>query len=486
VNTVAALWRDGEVAAATGGRASAPFAATGVAIDSRTLAPGDIYFAIKGVTLDGHQFVDAAFKAGAAAAVVEPGRIAAPAGPLVVVADALAALNALGRAARARSQARIAAVTGSVGKTGTKEALRTVLGAQRPTLASEGSLNNHWGAPLSLARMPLDAAYGVFELGMNHAGEITPLVRLVRPHVALITWIAAAHTEFFRTVGEIADAKAEIFLGLEPGGTAILPHDSEFYARLRNHAEKAGIGRIISFGADPAADARLVDADLGAESSAVTADILGTRLRYGIGAAGRHWVANSLAVLATAASLGADLAAAAAAMNAVRPPKGRGIRRKIALAAGSFTLIDESYNASPEAVRAALDTLALTAPEPGGRRIAILGDMRELGAAADVLHAGLAAPIEAAGIDLVLTCGPHMAALDRVLPATRRGAHALDSAALLPQAVAAVRAGDIVLVKGSLGTRMAPIVEALLALDAARSGDATHNKTANQTAPRSA
>ncbi len=485
MTAVETLWRDSDVSAATGGRASAPFEAGGVAIDSRTLKPGDIYFAIKGVSLDGHDFVAAAFKAGAAAAVVEPGRIADPAGPVVVVADALAALNDLGRAARKRSGARIAAVTGSVGKTGTKEALRTVLMAQSVTHASEGSLNNHWGAPLSLARMPLNVAFGIFELGMNHAGELTPLTRLVRPHVALITWIAPAHTEFFRTVAEIADAKGEIFRGVEPGGTAIVPHDSEFYARLRGHAESCGIGRVLSFGSNPGADARLLDADLGPLSSTVTADILGTKMRYRIGAAGKHWVANSLAVLATAASLGADLAKAAASMSDVQPPKGRGVRHRVALKGGAFELIDESYNASPEAVRAALETLALAVPGPGGRRIAILGDMRELGDTADVLHAGLAAPIDAAGVDLVMTCGPHMHALSRTLPASRRGPHAADSATLLPDAVNAVRPGDIVLVKGSLGTRMAPIVEALRAMGIAQADSSEQKKTAENNASRS-
>jgi len=457
------LWSDTEAVAATGGRASAPFAVRGVSIDTRTLAKDDLFCAIEGVSQDGHKFVAAAFKAGAAAALVQNGRIAKPEGPVLEVADTLVALNALGRASRARSKARIAAVTGSVGKTGTKEALRTVLAAQGATHASEGSLNNHWGAPLSLARMPRETAYGVFELGMNHPGEIEPLAKLVRPHVALITWIAPAHTEFFKSVAEIADAKAEIFTGMT-GGTAILPRDSEHFERLRRHAMNAGVGRIVSFGAHAEAEARLLAADLGATQSTVTAEILGTRLRYSIGSPGKHWVANSLGVLAAAQALGADLAKAAATLAQVQPPKGRGARHRVALEKGAFTLIDESYNASPEAVRAALATLALASPEPGGRRIAVLGDMRELGPEADAIHAALAPAFAEARADKVFTCGTHAAALAAALPAALKGGHAPDSATLLPLVVAAVRAGDVVMVKGSLGSKMAPIVQALLAL----------------------
>jgi UDP-N-acetylmuramoyl-tripeptide--D-alanyl-D-alanine ligase len=462
----AVLWTDAEAAAATSGRVSAPFAARGVSIDTRTLAKDDLFCAIEGVSQDGHQYVSAAFKAGAAAALVQKGRIAEPEGPVIEVADTLEGLRGLGRAARSRTKAKIAAVTGSVGKTGTKDALRTVLAAQASTHASEGSLNNHWGAPLSLARMPRETAYGIFELGMNHPGEITPLTELVRPHVALITWIAPAHTEFFKSVAEIADAKAEIFTGMT-GGTAVLPRDSEFYDRLRGAAGKAGVARVISFGAHKGADARLVGADLGATQSTVTAEILGTRIRYSIGSPGQHWVANSLAVLAAAQALGADLAKAAAALAQVQPPKGRGARHRVSLDKGSFTLIDESYNASPEAVRAALATLALATPEPGGRRLAVLGDMRELGDEADAIHAALAPSFVAAKVDKVFTSGTHTAALDAALPKELRGAHAADSATLLPDVVKAVRAGDVIMVKGSLGSRMAPIVQALLALSRA-------------------
>jgi UDP-N-acetylmuramoyl-tripeptide--D-alanyl-D-alanine ligase len=463
------LWTDAEAAAATGGRASASFSVRGVSIDTRTLAKDDLFCAIEGVSQDGHQYVSAAFKAGAGAALVQTGRIAKPEGPVLEVADTLDALRALGRAARSRSKAKIAGVTGSVGKTGTKDALRTVLAAQAPTHASEGSLNNHWGAPLSLARMARDAVYGIFELGMSHPGEIASLTELVRPHVALITWIAPAHTAFFKSVAEIADAKAEIFTGMK-GGTAVLPRDSEYFERLNAAAMQAGIARVIAFGKHKAAEARLVGADLGATQSTITAEILGTRLRYSIGSPGQHWVANSLAVLAAAQAMGADLPRAAAALEQVQPPKGRGARHRVVLANGNgngrngFTLIDESYNASPEAVRAALATLALASPDPGGRRIAVLGDMRELGDEADALHAALAPSFVAAKVDQVFTCGTHTAALDAALPKAIRGAHAPDSAALLPEVTKVVRAGDVVMVKGSLGSKMAPVVQALLAL----------------------
>jgi UDP-N-acetylmuramoyl-tripeptide--D-alanyl-D-alanine ligase len=473
VSAPPALWTDAEAAAATRGRVSAPFAARGVSIDTRTLARDDLFCAIQGVSKDGHEFVDAAFKAGAAAALVQTGRIARPPGPLVEVPDTLAALRDLGRAARQRTGARIAAITGSVGKTGTKEALRAVLAPQGPTHASAGSLNNHWGAPLSLARMPRDVRYGIFELGMNHPGEITPLAELVRPHVALITWIAPAHTEFFKSVAEIADAKAEIFTGMV-GGTAILPRDSDHFERLRRHATRAGLKHIISFGVHPEADARLIEANLAPTRSTVTAEILGARLRYTIGSPGRHWVANSLAVLATVQALGADLARAALALSDVQPPKGRGARHRVPLGRGAFVLIDESYNASPEAVRAAIATLALATPDTGGRRIAVLGDMRELGDNADAIHAELAPSLMAAKVDKVFTCGTHMAALSQALPAPLRGEHAADSAALQPVITAHVAPGDVVLVKGSLGSRMAPIVQALLALGRASPTTAEH------------
>jgi len=306
-----ALWTAKEAAAATGGAAQGDWSVSGVSIDTRTLAKGDLYLAIKGERLDGHDFVDDAFEAGAAAAMVAKAKAKAWSGrPLLIVADTFESLNALGAAARQRTAARIAAITGSVGKTSTKEALRFVLARQGSTAATAGNLNNHWGAPLSLARMPADTAYGVFELGMNAPGEIGPLSRLVRPHVAIITTIAPAHTEFFPSLGAVADAKAEIFEGLN-GGIAILNRDNAFFPQLAVAAQATGVGRIVGFGAHPDAYARLVNAKLDSDGSDVTARFNGREITYRVGQPGRHLIINSLAVLAAADALGADLSRAA-------------------------------------------------------------------------------------------------------------------------------------------------------------------------------
>ena len=466
----AVLWTSADAARATGGRAVGDaWQATGVSIDSRTCQPGDLFVAIAGPNFDGHDFVAAAFAKGAVAAMVHrPQANLAADKPLLMVDETLAALGRLGLAGRARSRARFLGVTGSVGKTGTKEALRLVLSTEAECFATSGSLNNHWGVPLSLARLPLAAEIGVFELGMNHAGELGPLSRMVRPEIAIVTTIEAVHLEFFASIEAIADAKAEIFEGMGAGGIAILNRDNGQFERLAAAARRRGLARIIGFGEHSEAAARLIDYRLEANASRVSADILGRRVDYRLGAPGRHWVQNSLAVLAAVAALGLDLGLAAGALGSLSPPKGRGQRRRIALATGgSFELIDESYNASPAAVSAALAVLAKAEPGSSGRRVAILGDMRELGAEGPRLHAELAAPVAKANVDLVLTCGPLMRELAAALPASRRGAHAADSQSLIPAALAAIKAGDVVLVKGSLGTRMAPIVEALLRLEAA-------------------
>jgi len=466
----AVLWTSADAARATGGRAVGDaWQATGVSIDSRTCQPGDLFVAIAGPSFDGHDFVSAAFAKGAVAAMVHrPQAKLAADKPLLMVDETLAALGRLGLAGRARSRARFLGVTGSVGKTGTKEALRLVLSTEAECFATSGSLNNHWGVPLSLARLPLAAEIGVFELGMNHAGELGPLSRMVRPEIAIVTTIEAVHLEFFASIEAIADAKAEIFEGMGAGGIAILNRDNGQFERLAAAARRRGLARIIGFGEHSEAAARLIDYRLEANASRVSADILGRRVDYRLGAPGRHWVQNSLAVLAAVAALGLDLGLAAGALGSLSPPKGRGQRRRIALATGgSFELIDESYNASPAAVRAALAVLAKAEPGSSGRRVAILGDMRELGAEGPRLHAELAAPVAKANVDQVLTCGPLMRELAAALPASRRGAHAADSQSLIPAALAAIKAGDVVLVKGSLGTRMAPIVEALLRLEAA-------------------
>jgi UDP-N-acetylmuramoyl-tripeptide--D-alanyl-D-alanine ligase len=451
------LWSAAEIAAATGGKARGDWAVSGVAIDSRSVQPGELFIALRGPRHDGHDFVAQALERGAAAMVQRaPAGLAADA-PLLLVDDTMAALTALGHAGRKRSRARIAAITGSVGKTGSKEALRLALGEQAPTHASAASYNNQWGVPLSLARAPQNVAFAVYELGMSAPGEIAALAPIVRPHVALITAIAPAHLGFFASLEAIAEAKAEIFLGLEPGGCAVLNADDVHFGRLSELARAAGASRVIGFGASDAASARLLDARMDANGSDLSMMLDGRQLSFRIGAPGRHWVSNSLAVLATAAALGADVERAAAALAAFGPPRGRGQRRRIERPDGAITLIDDSYNANPASVRAALAVLA-TAP---GRKLAALGDMLELGEHSAALHAELAGPIEELAIDLVFTAGPAMRHLHAALPAHRRGAHADSARALLPILQAELKDGDTLVVKGSLGSAMGQIVDAL-------------------------
>ncbi len=362
--------------------------------------------------------------------------------------------------ARARN-AKVIGVTGSVGKTGTKETLRAALAKDGETHASVASYNNHWGVPLSLARCPASADYAVLEMGMNHAGEIEPLSRLARPHVAVITTIAPVHLEFFGTLKKIADAKAEIFLGLEPGGAAVINRDNAQFAHLERKAKAAGVKRIVSFGEHETADARLVKYALHPDCSTVEANILGHDVTYKLGAPGRHVVLNSLAVLASVALVGADLALAALALAELKPAQGRGTRIELELPGGAALLLDESYNANPASVAAALALLGHAPVGAHGRRIAVLGDMLELGPKGNALHKGLAEPVNANGVDLVFCCGPLMRALWQALPTSRRGGYADDSAALEAQVLSAIRAGDAIMVKGSLGSRMGPIVKAL-------------------------
>ncbi|MBL8669358.1 MAG: UDP-N-acetylmuramoylalanyl-D-glutamyl-2,6-diaminopimelate--D-alanyl-D-alanine ligase [Alphaproteobacteria bacterium] len=462
------LWSGEAVAEITAGAGATGWTARGVSIDTRTLAPGDLFVAIKGERLDGHDFVAEAVRRGAAACLVE--RLPAEAGSAarcLRVRDVQAALQALARGARARTGARVVAVTGSVGKTGTKEALRLVLARQGATHASAGNLNNQIGCPLSLARMPPGSRYAVMELGMNHAGEIEPLSRMVRPHVAVVTTIAPVHIEFLGTIEAIADAKAEIFAGLEPGGAAVLNRDSAQFDRLAARAREAGVARVIAFGSGAGAEARLLSCELGPDSSQVAAEILGRRVAYAVGQAGRHVAENSLAVLAAASLLGADIDRAAAALSDLAPVEGRGTRARIAVAGGEALMIDESYNASPPAVAAAIAVLARLQPGPGGRRVAVLGDMRELGEIARAAHAGLAEPLVAHAIDVVHTVGPHMEALRAAIPAALRGLHAATSAELAGHIRDLINPGDVVLVKGSLGTRMSAVVAALAGQPAA-------------------
>ncbi len=457
------LWNRDEIAQATGAGIPEIPVVTGVSIDTRTLQPGDLFFAIQGVAQDGHEYVRAAFAKGASAAVVTEGRAERlrDAGPLVVVDDVLAAMQRLGEAARRRVRARIVAATGSVGKTGTKEALLAVLSHQGATHASAASYNNHWGVPLTLARMPRKTAYGVFEIGMNHPGEIVPLTAQVRPDVALITTVEPVHLEFFTSIAAIADAKAEIFTGLEPGGTAILNRDNPQFERLKLHAAASQAGRIVTFGENANADVRAVQIIQRPDGSRVEATIFGRDLAYDLGAPGRHIAINSLGVLAAVQALGADVDQAAAVLASVSAPTGRGERSVLMAAAGPFTLIDESYNANPASMRAALSILGGLEMPDGGRRIAVLGQMGELGPNGPDLHAGLIEAVEDNRIDLVFAAGDLMRHLTENLPQGRCALWAKNSAELVDQVLATVRSGDAVMVKGSLSTKMALVVEGL-------------------------
>jgi UDP-N-acetylmuramoyl-tripeptide--D-alanyl-D-alanine ligase len=458
------LWTRDEIAAATRGWITDGFGpVTGVSIDTRTLTPGDLFFAIRGDARDGHEFVKDALGKGAAAAVVAEERAPefADDGTLIVVPDVLAAMWDLARLSRARTNARIVAVTGSVGKTGTKEALRLVLSRQGATHASVASYNNHWGVPLTLARMPCESAFGVFEIGMNHTGEIEPLTRLVRPHVAVITTVEPVHIEHFRSIWSIADAKGEIFTGIEPGGTAVINRDNSYYERVRAHAAASPAGRIVTFGEHEQADVRAERIILRSDISVVEARVLGTPVVYRLGTPGRHVVMNSLSVLAALKAAGGDLALAALALADLTPPVGRGERTVLKAGTGEFVVLDESYNANPASMRAALATLGQTEPGFRGRRVAVLGDMLELGAQGVDLHRDLAEPIETNRIDLVFAAGPLMQHLIEALPRERRGGYAGTAVELEDTILKAVRAGDVVMVKGSNGIRMGRIVDAL-------------------------
>ncbi len=461
-----ALWTMDELVSASGGTLEGgpggPL--TGVSIDSRSIEPGEIYVAIKGDVHDGHKFAGAALEAGAGVAIVSrPDDSMRGKGPLLVVKDdPLNAMERIGRAARERSGAKIAAITGSVGKTGSKEMLRLALARSGSVHASVKSFNNHWGVPLTLARFPREMDFGVFEVGMNHPGEITPLVDMIRPHVAVITTVAPVHLGQFKSVEEIADAKAEILTGVVPGGTAILNRDNPFFERLAAAAKAAGIEHVIGCGEHDAADARLLKTVLHGSCSCVQADILGEKVTYKLGAPGRHFVENSLAVLATAKTLGADLALAALSLADTRAPVGRGERCKLHLkSGGTAILIDEAYNANPASMRAALALLGQTTPGGKGRRIAVLGDMLELGENGPSLHEELRAPIDEAEVNAVYACGPLMAHLWEGLPAGRRAAYAETAEDLNEAVLQDLRDGDVIMVKGSLGSKMIPIVDAL-------------------------
>jgi UDP-N-acetylmuramoyl-tripeptide--D-alanyl-D-alanine ligase len=455
------LWTAEEAQRATGGELinGQHWRASGVSIDTRTLEPGDLFVALKDVR-DGHDFLAQAFENGAAAALVSDAAKVAGRGPALVVGDVLEALRRLGEAARDRCDAKRVAVTGSVGKTSTKEAIALCLSASGPTHRSIKSYNNHWGVPLTLARMPRESAFAVFEIGMNHRGEILPLTQLVRPHAALVTTIAPAHVESLGSLQAVADEKGDIYAGLEPAGAALIPNEAPHADRLMAAAELSG-ATLVRFGRDPICEARLIRFDMDETGSNAEADILGRIIRYRVGVEGAHWALNSVAALAAADVVGADLDAAAHALEHLRAADGRGVAARIEAPFGAFTLVDDSYNANPASMAAAFATLAARRPGQGGRRIAALGDMLELGPQERAFHAGLAAPLERAGVDLVFAAGPRMAALMEALPESRRGGYADNADALIPLLSGALRAGDIVLVKGSNGSKMSRVVSAL-------------------------
>lgn len=431
-----ALWTSAELRAATGGTLAREVAVTGISIDTRSIVPGDLFVALRDAR-DGHDFVAQALGKGAAAALVDrdPPGVDADA-PLLRVADTLAGLTALGAAGRARSVARVVGVTGSVGKTTTKEMLRVALSAFGPTHASAASFNNHWGVPITLARLPRDAAFAVVEMGMNNRGEIAPLSRLARPHVALITNIGTAHIGRLGSEDAIAEEKGDIIAGVAPGGTLVLPADSRFAATVAQRAHGVGLA-VLTHGETPGADARLVGYEGDSEGGRAEIILRGERIGVMLATPGRHVALNACAALAAIAALGLNARTGAAALPAFGAPAGRGRRSRITVADGEALLIDDSYNASPPSIRAGLSVLAAQA---AARRIAALGDMLELGADGAAIHASLA-PDAAAACDLVFCCGEMMGHLYRALPDARRGAHLPDSTALAPVLRDALRAG---------------------------------------------
>lgn len=445
------LWRADELAAAIGAPEEAGFAASGVSIDTRSLQPEDLFVALAGER-DGHDFVAEALAKGAAGAMVS--RDVSVEGRFLRVDDTLAGLNRLGAYARARSAAKIVAVTGSVGKTTTKEMLRRALAGFGAVHAADASFNNHIGVPLTLARLPRGAEFAVLELGMNHPGEIAPLARLARPHVAVITAIERAHIGLMGSLAAIAAEKATIFLGLIPGGTAVLPADSEFFEAVGSFVPVTA--RQIAFGAGDLAQARLVEALSDAKGCTVLAAIDGLQLRFHLAAPGRHMAMNAVAALAACHALGVDAEKAAAALDGFAPFAGRGVHKTIAMHGAKAVLLDESYNASGASVRAALEVLRL---QPG-RHVAVLGDMLELGDDARSEHEELAAEVDDAA-DILFACGPMMGFLFNRMPAAKQGGYAQNAAALAPIVKAAVQPGDSVLVKGSYGSRMRDVVAVL-------------------------
>ncbi|WAP69220.1 UDP-N-acetylmuramoylalanyl-D-glutamyl-2,6-diaminopimelate--D-alanyl-D-alanine ligase [Jiella pelagia] len=489
------LWETGVLIDAMQARpmGDLPEGVTGISIDTRTMRQGEAFFAIKGERFDGHDFLSTAQRGGAGIAVVAEQKLPALGRvqiPMLVVDDVLKALSRLAEAARARSKAKIVAVTGSVGKTTTKEALRHGLSAVGSVHASAASFNNHWGVPLSLALLPAETSYAVFEIGMNHPDEIRPLVGLVRPHVAIVTLIAPAHLGHFRDLDEIAEAKAEIFEGVVPGGTAILNGDDEKCGLLANYARKAGVANIMTFGEGAGADFRLIAYEATREGAKVDAEIAGEPLRFSLATPGRHMAQNVLAVLGAAHRIGADVDKVASALAGWRAVKGRGARHQLALSGGSVTLVDDSYNANPASMRAALDVLSRAEPGKGARRIAVLGDMLELGTSSSELHAALKDHVLAAKVDMVFLAGQEMKALDVALANLVDCRWHENNDELLADLEGTMAGGDVVMVKASKSIGFSRLVETLLSrhedqteakAPVAESGSAMAEKTSGET-----
>ena len=471
------LWHARELVEAMGGRpvGTMPEGVGGISIDTRSLVPGDAFFAIRGEVMDGHDFATAAVKAGASLLVVAEGKLPALGrltAPMIVVPDVLAALEKAGAAARSRSKAKIIAVTGSAGKTSTKEALRHALSTVGKVHASAASFNNHWGVPLTLARMPEDCDYAVFEIGMNHEGEIRPLVRLVRPHVAIVTMIGAAHLGHFKTLDDIARAKAEIFESVEPGGVALINRDDARWNLLAKLAKAAGVEKIAGFGEHAKALYRLTNLALHPDHSLISARIGGKEINARIGAPGRHIVQNALAVLGAAHLVGADVGKVALSLESLSAEPGRGKRHVLKHPAGAITLIDESYNANPASMKAAMALLDATPVTGEGRRIAVLGDMLELGSHSAKLHSALAGLIAGTRTDLILLAGPEMKSLAEALPEGLQVEYRAGAEDLKPVLMETVRPGDVVMIKSSKGIGFSKLVDALIHRFPADAGNA--------------
>lgn len=462
---MSALWTAAEAAAATGGQIAGDWIATGIAIDSRKVAEGDLFVALSAAR-DGHDFVADALARGAVAALVSRVPEGVDETRCLRVDDVMAGLEALGRAGRARTGAKVIAVTGSVGKTTVKEMLRAALAGQGRVHAAEASFNNHWGVPVTLARMPAETDFAIIEIGMNAPGEIAPLSRMARPHVAVVTTVAPAHLEAFGVIEGIAQEKAAIFDGLQPGGIALAHADIDTAPILFDKARAVG-ATLIRFGVADGVEARMTDVQPGPDGSVVQAEIGGTARLFKLAAPGRHMAINALIALTAAEAAGADAAEAAMALARWQPVAGRGTRQRVVLSRTddiAIELIDDAFNANPASLAAALDVLAATELPRGGRRIAVLGDMLELGAEAVALHAGIADLPAMQAVDVVHCAGPLMAHLNAALPGSRRGL-CLDTAEELARRLPReLRPGDVVLVKGSKGSRVSRVVDALVKL----------------------